>query len=113
MKPSFYLIPVLALLTSACSEPVKSPQPSAAKPPAVTTALGDTSQNALDWPGEYQGMIPCASCEGIQTHIILRADNSFEVKTTYLGKNERIYKVTGTAVWDAQGRNITLADDTQ
>ncbi|MGL5393246.1 MAG: copper resistance protein NlpE N-terminal domain-containing protein [Shewanella sp.] len=24
-----------------------------------------------------------------------------------------MYKVTGTAVWDAQGRNITLADDTQ
>lgn len=114
MQKSLYTIIFLAILSSACSKPATAPDTTTPQRPAPThPSVGDTSQNALDWAGEYQGMIPCASCKGIQTHIILRADNSFEVKTIYLGENERIYKVTGTAVWDANGRNITLADDTQ
>lgn len=24
------------------------------------------SQNALDWDGEYEGVLPCADCEGIK-----------------------------------------------
>ena len=109
MNKSLFIIALFTLLTTACSEPAQ-PSVNAA---AQTKPLGDTNKNALDWPGEYEGVVPCASCEGIQTHISLRADNSFELKTVYLGKDDRIFKVTGTAVWDAQGRNITLSEGSQ
>lgn len=114
MNKSLLTITFLALFTTACSEPAQPSANTAAQTEATASiSLGDTSKNALDWPGEYEGVVPCASCEGIQTHISLRADNSFELKTVYLGKDERIFKVTGTAVWDEQGRNITLADGSQ
>ncbi|MCL1090131.1 copper resistance protein NlpE [Shewanella profunda] len=115
MKKSLFGIALLALFTTACSDPAPTPTNTAPAQtePASSTPLGDTSQNSLDWPGDYEGILPCASCEGIETHISLQADNSFEVKTIYLGKDEKILKVTGTAVWDAQGQKITLADGSQ
>ncbi|AVV86049.1 copper resistance protein NlpE [Shewanella putrefaciens] len=115
MKQSLLGIALLALFTTACTDP--APKPTDTTPAqtesAANTPTGDTSQNSLDWPGNYEGVLPCASCEGIETHISLKADNSFELKSIYLGKDEKIFKVTGTAVWDAQGQKITLADGTQ
>lgn len=58
----------------------------------------------------YEGVLPCASCEGIQTTLTLQADNSFELKSIYLGKDESIFKVAGKFDWDSNGSKITLSD---
>ncbi|MDT3275673.1 copper resistance protein NlpE [Shewanella sp. SP2S2-4] len=117
MNKSLCCIALLALFTTACSEAPKEDtavdttqvQTEAAK----TVPVGDTSQNSLDWAGSYEGVLPCASCEGIQTLITLQSDNSFVQETVYLGKDEKILKLMGKAAWDKKGQKITLEDGTQ
>ena len=74
-------------------------------------AIGDNSQNALDWEGTYQGTLPCADCEGILTEIILRGDESFTMTTQYLGKTDDTKISSGSFEWDTSGSNITLNSD--
>jgi uncharacterized lipoprotein NlpE involved in copper resistance len=117
MNKSLCCIALLALFTTACSEAPKEEtavdtaqvQTEAAK----TVPVGDTSQNSLDWAGSYEGVLPCASCEGIQTLITLQSDNNFVQETVYLGKDEKILKLMGKAAWDEKGQKITLEDGTQ
>lgn len=117
MKKSLCYIALLALFTTACSEAPKEEtavntaqtQTEAAK----SVPVGDTSQNSLDWAGSYEGVLPCASCEGMQTLITLQADNSFVQETVYLGKDEKILKLMGKVTWDELGQKITLEDGTQ
>lgn len=117
MKLSQISLALLALMITACSEPAKTVANEPVATPHQDTQknlpLGDTSQNALDWPGVYEGVVPCASCEGIQTILTLQADNSFELKSIYLGKDESIFKVAGKFDWDSNGSKITLSDGTK
>lgn len=117
MKKSLYYIALLALFTTACSEAPKEEtavNTAQAQTEAVKSIpVGDTSQNSLDWAGSYEGVLPCASCEGMQTLITLQADNSFVQETVYLGKDEKILKLMGKVIWDELGQKITLEDGTQ
>ncbi|ABN62353.1 copper resistance protein NlpE [Shewanella baltica] len=117
MKKSLCYIALLALFTTACSEAPKEETAvdtaQAQTEAAKSAPVGDTSQNSLDWAGSYEGVLPCASCEGMQTLITLQADNSFVQETVYLGKDEKILKLMGKAAWDEKGQKITLEDGTQ
>ncbi|MCL1850765.1 MAG: copper resistance protein NlpE [Bacteroidetes bacterium] len=71
-------------------------------------ATGDNSQTCLDWEGTYSGILPCADCEGIETNLILKMDNTYQISWKYMGKDDEIYTHEGTFVWDATGNIITL-----
>lgn len=69
------------------------------------------SQNALDWPGTYKGITPCADCEGIETEITLNKDSTFVMHTKYLGKaKQKVFEQKGTFSWDESGSIIVLQD---
>lgn len=36
--------------------------------------------------GVYEGRLPCADCEGIDTVLTLYVDNTYEMSSTYIGK---------------------------
>ncbi|NDV46795.1 META domain-containing protein [Paludibacter sp. 221] len=74
-----------------------------------TSKTADNSNNSLDWNGIYTGVVPCADCEGIQTTIVLNLNNSYELRTKYLGKNTEEYVKTGTFEWNKEGNEITLS----
>lgn len=38
--------------------------------------------------GVYQGILPCANCDGIENKLILNNDLTFQLETTYLGKGD-------------------------
>lgn len=71
--------------------------------------VGDNSRNALDWPGKYSGVLPCADCEGIETTIELKSDNTYEFEASYLGKEKPAkLEYHGAFTWDAAGGKIQL-----
>jgi len=74
-----------------------------------TTA--DNSMTSIDWAGIYQGVLPCADCEGIKTQIVLQNDLSYILETSYIGKNEKVFKTQGTFKWDENGSKITLDNE--
>jgi heat shock protein HslJ len=63
----------------------------------------------LDWQGAYNGILPCADCEGVITTLTLNSDNSYVILKRYLGKGKEINKLRGSFTWDKSGNQITLA----
>ncbi|WP_372872340.1 copper resistance protein NlpE [Shewanella sp.] len=75
--------------------------------------IGDSSRTSLDWPGSYQGVLPCASCEGIKTQLTLNADGSYLLHTRYLGENEdKLIEEQGHFDWNERGGAIQLENGT-
>ncbi|WP_151720543.1 copper resistance protein NlpE [Gemmobacter serpentinus] len=87
-----------ALVLAAC-------QPDGVRLPDPT---GDTSQNALDWAGRYEGLLPCADCAGIRSVLDLTEDGHFTLSETYEGKGGTAFVTKGRFTWDAAGSVITL-----
>lgn len=69
---------------------------------------GHNSQNSVDWAGTYSGTLPCASCPGINTHITLNADGTFEKSEEYLEEKDGVFDTKGTFEWSADGSSVTL-----
>lgn len=71
---------------------------------------GHTSKTSLDWAGVYEGTTPCADCEGIQTKVELKSDNTYVMSQTYLGKpgGDNKFNESGDFTWDDNGSNITI-----
>ncbi|QLE86659.1 copper resistance protein NlpE [Shewanella sp. Scap07] len=116
MKP--ILLISIGLLIAGCTTSQHDNHPAttdsvnqnAALQPAELTPVGDTSQNALDWNGTYQGTIPCASCEGIATTVQLNRDNSFTMSSQYLGEDDKVFSSEGKLFWLGRGNIIRLGE---
>jgi heat shock protein HslJ len=72
---------------------------------------GHSSRNALDWAGTYSGVLPCASCPGIETTVTLGQDGSFERRMAYIDESPLPAVETGRFEWDEAGRSITASGD--
>lgn len=79
-------------------------------PVAQTSAMPDAhnSKNSLDWAGSYSGVVPCASCPGVETHITLHADGSFDRSMLYIDESPIPVTDSGTFTWNAAGSKVTL-----
>lgn len=67
-----------------------------------------------EWVGTYEGIFPCADCEGIKTTIELRPDNTYTRRLEYLGKGS-LLKDDNPFSWDDTETIIILpfGDDKQ
>lgn len=71
------------------------------------------SMTSLDWNGTYKGILPCASCEGIETTLTLNSDYSYVLVTSYLGRNDALEEEKrGKFSWNEEGSIITLINVT-
>ncbi|MDX2271665.1 MAG: copper resistance protein NlpE N-terminal domain-containing protein [Cyanobacteriota bacterium] len=94
-------------------DPSLPPSPQVEASPELTTepiAMGDSSQTSLDWAGVYQGVVPCASCSGIETTLTLNPDRSYRLTLRYLGESDEEIERSGTFSWNEQGNTITLSN---
>lgn len=79
------------------------------KTPAVLDA--HTSENSLDWEGTYSGVLPCKDCDGIDTRLILRKNQTYQLVVRYLGipeKESKDFISEGEFSWEDNGSNILL-----
>lgn len=65
-----------------------------------------TSQISLDWAGTYYGVLPCASCPGIETELTLTEDLNYSIEGKYLGNDE--YEFSNNGVFSWSGNKIEL-----
>lgn len=75
---------------------------------SATVAVGDTTENSVDWNGTYSGTLPCASCPGIETTLTLNADKSYTITEVYKEEKDGKFEETGTFKFDESGSFITL-----
>jgi heat shock protein HslJ len=86
----------------------KPPNDSPATPPAAAPDAHN-SRTSLDWAGTYQGVLPCADCEGIDTRLTLASDGTYQIRTRYLGKSDTVFWASGSFAWNEAGAIVTLA----
>lgn len=103
MKRNFKLLLIMVaafMVTYSCTN--KSRQSTdEAQQPEIGIIDEHTSQNSLDWAGTYSGIMPCADCEGIETELTLNNDNTYTLKTSYLGVEEPADEtLTGSFTWE-------------
>ena len=77
-----------------------------ASPPAVPD--GHSSRIALDWAGTYSGILPCASCPGIETRVTLHEDGTFERAMLYIDEAQVPETDSGAFTWNSAGGAISL-----
>ena len=107
MKPLAYLPTLLLLAACAPQEntaPASAPAAStvAASQPAVepaASAASTAAQPDAQWSGRYYGVLPCASCEGIETTLILQEDGSYRLTETYKQRQPFTEKTEGRFTW--------------
>lgn len=80
-----------------------------AAPREAARSDGHTAANSLDWSGTYQGIVPCADCEGILTVVTLRKDMTYAFSAAYLGKPGKPIEIAGTFSWNDAGNTVILA----
>ena len=71
------------------------------------------SQNALDWQGFYQGIIPNSDANGTYTDIELKEDLTFIKRTKEPGEDEKLFVAEGTFTWSKDGSKIVLESDAE
>lgn len=76
----------------------------------ITKLDSHSSMTALDWEGVYQGVVPCADCEGIKTCITLLGNYTYTRTLEYLGKSKNPIHESGVFNWDETGAIITLGE---
>ncbi len=79
-----------ALLWSCGSDPA----PATDAPATVIDTIAATPV-VTDWPGYYDGTLPCADCEGIATQLWVRSDSTFILRQRYLGKDSLAFGTIG------------------
>ena len=76
----------------------------------ITAAIDSnrTAASSAELQGTYKGVLPCADCEGIQTAIMLHADNTYMISAKLLGKKDsKEMNSEGKFVW-IDGTHIQL-----
>ncbi len=97
----FSLLLLISLI--GCSQEKEAKEP--------TSSDMHTSQIAIDVAGTYTGVLPCASCEGIETTVSL-TDSTYNLTMVYLGEDApNTFKDSGSYSWNEDGNTITLNNE--
>ena len=103
------VLPLILLLSACTPQETTTPAstPAAASTIAVSqpaaepaaSAASTAAQPDAQWVGRYYGVLPCASCEGIETTLILQGDGSYLLTETYKQRQPFTEKTEGRFTW--------------
>jgi uncharacterized lipoprotein NlpE involved in copper resistance len=106
----YLFLMILIVAAISCSHKKITPSPETISIDLkAQTIISHQASRSSEWTGVYRGTLPCADCEGIETELTLNKDNSFLLKTIYLGKGEKSYEEKGTFSWNVEGNTIVLS----
>lgn len=96
----------------ACNDTKKNTDASSMKDEIMTESITNNTDDSYGWTGSYEGTLPCADCEGIETIIVLNEDNTYHKSQVYLtGDNPDEFDENGTIEWNKDNFTITLYPD--
>ena len=86
-------------------------------PATIETANNQSNMNTnttanSNWAGEYEGVFPCADCEGIKVELDLNPDKTYELSEQYLGKSgSNETETKGSFSFDPKDPSIITLDN--
>ncbi len=66
------------------------------------------SQNNINWPGIYNGFVPCDDCNGVKTTLALNPNSTYLLITQFVGKSPREIVEKGKFTWNDKNNTIIL-----
>ena len=113
MLNRFFLLCLLAVL-SGCSSSGKKGDDVVVRPVMRgDTAVVDNARQTVQWPGTYQGILPCSTCEGVATMIVLKPDMTYQTRTRMLGIDDKDRTSKGRFEWLPDGSHIAIDSEGQ
>ncbi|PVH26509.1 copper resistance protein NlpE [Sphingobacterium corticibacter] len=119
MKYIFSYLLGIAILTGCGQSKTESADDPAEN--TETTAASESEDGSApiaetvgDWPGTYEGVVPCADCPGIKTTVVLNNNDTFRITQDYedrdqkVDDNGRIMWHDGGKVAHLKGTNVNL-----
>lgn len=67
-------------------------------------ATTEVTEQANNYFGTYEGVLPCADCEGIKTKLEIAEDKTYNLVSEYIGKKDGTFETSG--VYNVIGDNI-------
>lgn len=104
MKQAFKTILAYSLFLAAMS----AFNPVSAEADQAKETDAHRGHKSLDWPGIYNGLLPCADCYGIKTSLALNKNNTYILIYQYTGKSPRDYVEKGKFTWGEKSNTILL-----
>ncbi|MCK9447891.1 MAG: copper resistance protein NlpE N-terminal domain-containing protein [Bacteroidales bacterium] len=104
MRPLRNVLFFLVLSSTACRS-TTVPTEKEFTPPDM-----HTNKISLDWEGRYEGVLPCADCEGIAITVELIAPDQYRITNVYKGKADVSFVETGSFNWSQNESSIMLMD---
>ncbi len=77
----------------------------------VPTQQAINTQTTENWIGHYRGVLPCASCPGIDIEIKLYPDSTYAISRKYQGEDNSIFRDLGNFSWSDDRQNIILENE--
>lgn len=104
----------LSILLFGCAANNSSQPPkSIAKAASNMRAAVANARSNVQWTGTYQGIFPCAGCEGVATMLKLNPDMTYSLRTRQLGVEDIDRKSDGRFSWQRDNSHIVLQGKTQ
>jgi uncharacterized lipoprotein NlpE involved in copper resistance len=110
MKIKVIILITLFFLVLSCAKKDKNETTETMVVDSTEVVVNDdhNAKNSLDYIGMYQGILPRADCEGIETTLWID-ENNYVLYTNYLGKMSKIKpEFRGSFVWNNEGNTIIL-----
>lgn len=100
MKRTVFLLAALALLAGCQWAGESDERTSESEKTSATKAVAVT--------GTYAGVLPCASCSGIETLLTINPDNSYTLTELYQDENQKPFFAAGRFSWSPDKSTLTL-----
>ena len=109
MTKKYIFVAITAITLFGCSgnkqaDTTKTDNTETAQAPDMHNA-----ENALDYCGIYEGILPAADCPGIKTVLTLNKDYTFSLHSEYIDRKDAIFDDKGT--FSVDGNTLTLKQD--
>jgi copper homeostasis protein (lipoprotein) len=111
MKIKVIILMTLFFLVLSCAKKDKNETTDTTVVDSTEVVVNEdhNAKNSLDYIGMYQGILPCADCEGIETTLWID-ENNYVLFTNFLGKkNKTESEFRGAYVWNESGNTIILS----
>lgn len=107
MKKVFLSLALVATVLVSCNQKKETSN----GVETTTEVVAETDATVV--VGNYEGVLPCADCEGIKTTVALNADNTYEIISVYLGEKGKGEEFKEAGTWTLTNNVITLKDNAQ
>ena len=119
MKKLIFALLGTTFLTVACTSSPNSTDSTPAVAREAVSSVQDVQEQSqssptpevLDWDGRWSGVIPCASCPGIEVDLTLNNDGTFRMREEYQDRGGSHFVTEGTMTWDEATRVLTLKSE--